>query len=333
MAPKSLTILLTLSCPLECAHCITDSSPHKSGGLSVEVVRRITLAAKAAGIGTVGFTGGDPFAHLVQLRECLEYAKDLGLRIGVATSAFWASSEEKAERVLRTLPALDILGLSTDSYHQKFVPIENISNALRAARRLDIPKVEVQSVYLNKAEIASLRRVIAAENTGASFHAQKLWPVGRAARLLNQSPCEKDSLRPADQLDLRCPCMSAPVVTSTMKVVGCCSALLDLGDEHPFVLGDLEQQSLAEILSAADSNKYYNFVRVFGLKPLVDMVRAEDPALLDGAFTNACHVCYELHTREDIWRLLRPRLDASLSGSGVPKEVPRRFSTAECSAS
>jgi hypothetical protein len=50
--------------------------------------------------------------------------------------------------------------------------------------------------------------------------------------------------------------MGAPVITPDGKMKGCCSALLNLGDDNPLILGDLQTLTLS--VSDYESEKLYH---------------------------------------------------------------------------
>jgi hypothetical protein len=122
-------------------------------------------------------------------------------------------------------------------------------------------------------------------------------------------------LVPVEELDLRCP-MYGPIITSDCKVKGCCSSLLALGDRNPLILGDVSQDGLATIVENAGKHQYYNFLKSFGLVPIVSLLRtSEFSAVLEQNFTDVCHLCHEIHADTQVREFLTHKFESN-SGNG-----------------
>jgi len=138
---SSLGLSLTARCPIVCPHCIVEAGPHRKEEMSIEHVRDWLGQAAAyrhGHIQSVVITGGEPFYNLPLLRAVLEFAAAVRLVSIVITNAFWATSPSVAVDTLRGLPEVRMLTVSTDVYHQHFIPIQYAKNALCAARDLGL---------------------------------------------------------------------------------------------------------------------------------------------------------------------------------------------------
>ena len=174
----------------------------------------------------------------------------------------------------------------------------------------------MQAAYLDPADLVALQDSLRDDATGIVIHGQKLWPVGRGVHL---TVGNERFLTCLEQIDFRCPCMSSPVITTNGKMFGCCSSLLDLGDSHPFFLGDLKDDDLGGLLVVTRGNAYYQFVKCFGLQALVDMIKG-GPACgaLNRSYTDVCHVCHDIHSKREVRNFLADRVSAAF---GSPLEV------------
>lgn len=299
--PKSLILLFTLKCPLECKHCIVDSNPRRSEGLAPDSVIRLIDEAAAAGIKTIGFTGGDPFVRRADLQRFVARVTKHEMQTVIVTSAFWASSEDQAVRILELFRGIYMLGISTDSYHQQFTSACKIRNAIRAAKRLNVPRIELQVTYLSPESIQPILDELGEDTVGITVRKQKVWPVGQAAALLSG---HEAALVAIDDLDFACP-MGAPVVTPDGKLKGCCSALLNLGESNPIIIGDVLVDGLAVTLDKAQKHPHYVFLKEFGLRPLVEIVRRSSlSGKLKPAYSDVCHLCHDLHVDPHVRHLL-----------------------------
>jgi hypothetical protein len=215
------------------------------------------------------------------------------MRTIVITSAFFARSMDQAVRVLEPYAELDMLGISTDVYHQQFTELGRVRYAIRAAKHLGMPRIEVQVAFLEEGAIDKVRVELGADGDGVVIRGQVVWPVGRATQLL---PGFEAALVPVEQLDLRCP-MVGPVVTPDGKVHACCSALLDLKEKDPLILGDVTHDDLHDVMERADSDIYYNFLKKFGLLPIVKMIQKSPcSGVIKPGYTDVCHLCHDIHS-------------------------------------
>ena len=135
-------LLLTYWCNARCASCYVCSSPRADGDMGVEAALAFWegLAAASPHGCRIHIGGGEPFGRWEHLIELARRAKAAGLGPlqAVETNAFWAVD---AATVRDRLAALDAAGMgrltiSTDPYHQQFVPIERVRLAGRLGEEL-----------------------------------------------------------------------------------------------------------------------------------------------------------------------------------------------------
>lgn len=76
---------------------------------------------------------------LHDVKRIIEYANSLNLSTRIVTNAFWASTEDKAKKYIYSLAesGLDEINFSTGDEHLKFVPIDNILNAVKACDEVE----------------------------------------------------------------------------------------------------------------------------------------------------------------------------------------------------
>lgn len=296
--PDFLTMLITLKCPLQCDHCIVDSGPKRSESLAKAKIIEVIHEAAQIGVKAIGFTGGDPFVRIGELEEFVKLCDSSDLLTVVVTSGFWASSERQAVRVMERLSSLHMLGISTDAYHQEFTNIENVENAVLAATRLSIPRIEVQVSYLDDSELRKIEDHFR-KYPNVKVVGQRLWPVGRAAKYL-----DAEKLLSIDDIDLTCP-SRGPVVMPNGDLVGCCSSLLNLGEKNPLQLGNLNEESVSSILVEAQKNLHYKFMMTFGLRSVVDMIYAGGKGnLLQEKYSDVCHLCHDIHSKHELAKIV-----------------------------
>jgi hypothetical protein len=132
-----IDFLLTFRCNAACAHCITESNPHRRESLTRDEVLGVLEAGVELGKRYVSFTGGEPFLDYRLLLELVSAAHRLGYYVASDTNAFWGRSEERAKRTVADLleAGLDALFPSADSYHLPWIPLSSVVNVVAECDR------------------------------------------------------------------------------------------------------------------------------------------------------------------------------------------------------
>jgi organic radical activating enzyme len=292
---RNVGLLVTYHCQAACAHCILRAGPDRREEVRLEDARdwiRQVASYRRHYVYVLSLTGGEPFSNLSLLRAVMEFAVESGLYVSAITNGFWAASRARAKELLRSLPEICFLSISTDLYHQKYVPFETVRNAVWAIQECGIPfyltvvtdnenDPEYRRVY---SELLKLTRP---ENirTGITF------PVGRAAEMpsgLNYSLCEE---APKEA----CQAASSPCIFPDGRVYGCIGPLFELQEEQPLFLGDLRASSVAEVFDRSETNVLLHALRLWGPSRLISLLT--DAGLGDhlpkkyvsGSICHACH--------------------------------------------
>jgi MoaA/NifB/PqqE/SkfB family radical SAM enzyme len=147
-------LLLTYWCNARCAFCYVYSSPDHRGWMNVtdavEIWRSLDrLAAEHGQTMRIHLAGGEPFGDWPRLLSLVRAAREAGLTPleKIETNAFWASGNAVVRARLEQLDALgmSVLVVSTDMYHQEFVPFERVRRCVEVAREvLGPPRVRVR---------------------------------------------------------------------------------------------------------------------------------------------------------------------------------------------
>ena len=142
---SSAGLMLTYRCPSRCACCYVFSGPDVHGGateMSVESALSHWRAVRnlAGDRGRVHITGGEPFSDYERLRQILQAAckqRLVGLE-KIETNAYWCSEPGLVRRRLGELAELGLtkLQISTDIYHQQYIPIERVRLGIRIGREV-----------------------------------------------------------------------------------------------------------------------------------------------------------------------------------------------------
>lgn len=139
---SGLHLFLTYKCNFECDHCFVYSHPHARGVMRISDVREILNEAERLGnIKWIYFEGGEPFLYFQTMLWGLREAKKRGLKTGIVTNSYWATSVEDAREWLRTVSeiGIDDLSISDDFYHYSETEENLAKYAHEAAMELGMP--------------------------------------------------------------------------------------------------------------------------------------------------------------------------------------------------
>jgi len=303
----NIGLLMTYKCQVTCPHCIIQAGPHRTEEVNLDdTLNWVEQAAQYRGghIRVLSLTGGEPFYNLEYLRQISDSAATHGMYVSAVTNAHWASSMEAALRVLRHNPALRMISVSTDVYHQIYIPFERVKNAVLAARECGV-LCTVAVCTENEEDPAYQRilkdvyQVIPPEYVFTSL----TFAAGRALKRLDDSRYTLTSEVPVSA----CAAGSSPIILPDGRVIACIGPVIDLRSFHPLLLGNLRERKLCDILDEAEVNPILHAIRVWGPRKLIQMV--SDAGLgeyLPNLYirNSMCNACYSLMSNPNIIKFL-----------------------------
>ena len=179
---KNIGLVMTLRCPIACSHCFLDAGPLRKEEVSLRDAHSwINQAASYRNgfIKGLSLTGGDPFYIMEKLKDIVNFAISLDIKTIVTTSAFWAVTKDKALKLLESLP-LTMIAISTDTYHQRFVPFSYIENAVYAAEQCSIAyEIVVATENVDSPECRKVIEDVAKITDYKNIEITSIFPVGR----------------------------------------------------------------------------------------------------------------------------------------------------------
>lgn len=294
---SNVGLMLTYKCSIACPHCIVEAGPHRKEEVQYERAAAWIEQASTYRDGHIkglALTGGEPFYNLENLTRVSSYGERLGLAVSVVTNAFWAASRDEALSVLSRVPAIQAFSFSTDVYHQRSIPLDYIENAVWAAGEMG--RQYNVAVCTDNEDDQQYRRIL--EKLESTIGADRIrlsitFPAGRArktARHLNYHAAPEPTVA-------ACSMASSPVIFPDGRVNACIGPLLTLPAAHPLFLGNIEQESLADILDRAELNPILHAIRAWGPHKLVSLLRQHGhEGLLPREYISncICDPCYKL---------------------------------------
>lgn len=310
---QALGILITMKCPLECGHCFIDSSPKRQEVIDSDlIISRLHEIAKQGKIKQLIITGGEPFSVREILKSIVSVAASYSINSFVQTSAFWASTLEKSISFLRQFPGITHLGVSADEYHEFFVPLESVKNALLAAIECEIvPELSIRVWDMEQDPFLTRINEVLGKDLLERVHLdfEKINVVGRANNLSVPDIARR---RTEESLPKgACDFAHQPSIDCNGKVLACCN--VNLARKNKVLqLGDLKEQSFTEISNQAEQNYLLQALRVWGPKRLAEIAIAHGiGSKLKGIYpqNGICTLCDDLLSQPEIITLLMSILD------------------------
>lgn len=319
-----LGIYLTNRCNIECRHCGVNSGPRESAKLSVGiVVNQLSALASSGVVRALHVSGGEPFLYPNDLRSLGAAAERNGLRFGVNTNGFWARSAERAGEIIASIPGLTQLFLSTDAYHEEFIPLERIVNAARAGVAAGI-NVFVGICTERGLETRSVRRVrqlLATEECDNVFVGAMPVEMGGRASTLEEANWRKKT---ASYPKGACQQINRPVVLEDGTVFACCNTTISAPcRKSELVLGNAFANNLSDILARARQNNVLRVIRLFGPAVLAALLPSGSQAMLSGEYREGdiCSLCADM--------MSRPELMGEFTETGTASRIQALVDSAE----
>jgi len=137
---RTLSIMPTYQCNARCTNCGTYSNPHRKIHLKRKQIEKAINEAVELNFLNVVFTGGEPTLRINDLIYGLKITSERGLLTRIVTNAHWAKSIKVALEFVSLLldNGLNEINFSTGDEHSKFIPLENIVNAILACNELGL---------------------------------------------------------------------------------------------------------------------------------------------------------------------------------------------------
>jgi MoaA/NifB/PqqE/SkfB family radical SAM enzyme len=308
MAFNTLALMLGYRCNIQCRSCLWGDLHSHGPAMEVAEARGwIDEACRACDIRLVGFSGGESFLYLRQLRDLAGYCWSRhNLPSAVSTNGYWALNESKAEAMLRPLAELGLreLLLSVDDFHQEHIPLERIGHALRAARRLGI-ECTLQAVVTRTSRHirAYMEDLGVTEEPGLRATEVFCTRMGWAA---SRIPAAEFPPRPG-ALSSYCSMLGPLIVRPEGTVHLCCGPAFAIPG---LTVGNLRQERLADILQRAEWDPLFNALALGkGPSRLVECLRQTGRGdLIRDGYSFSCEACHDLLSVSGMDVLLREQL-------------------------
>jgi hypothetical protein len=258
----------------------------------------IDEAKRIPSIERIVFTGGECFLLGRDLDALIAHANELMLQTRVITNGYWAIGPDAAGKRVAALHAAGLteMMLSTGSFHQRFVPVERVVHAARAAAAARIPvRVAIEVCDQQTFDEALLGDELADEiATRRVFLGHDPWTEDAAGR--GTTTLSHDGLLAqggADRAEGRCSQMLDTItVTPDLQLLGCCGFPME---QLPQLrIGSLDQYALDDVLRVAPNELLKMWLHVAGPRAIADFVATHVPGFKLPSAVSICQSCVAL---------------------------------------
>jgi hypothetical protein len=274
-------------------------------------------------IARIVFTGGECFLLGRDLDALIAHAHELEFETRAISNAYWAVNERAArERVAKLRTAgLDEIMLSTGTFHQRFVPVERVIHAARAAAAAAIPaRISIELCDQSEFDDGVLAAALHDEIAANLVHlARDPWIVDAGGR--GTSELSHDRSRASDATYAaggRCAQMLTIVsVTPDMMLTACCGFPLE--ELEALRIGSVAEQRLDDVLAHAPNELLQMWLHVAGPAGIAEFVARHVPGYRLPSFASICQACAALQ---------RDRVAMSViaeHGGGVAQTIATEF--------
>ena len=246
----------------------------------------------------VVFTGGECFLLGRELDGLVAHANELALETRVITNGYWAINTAAARKRVAALASagLSEMMLSTGSFHQRFVPVERIVHAARAAAGAGIPV----RIAIEVCDQQTFDETLLLEQLAGEIYAREVflghdpWTEDAAGR--GETPLSHNGLMARggdDRVNGRCSqLLDTITVTPDQQLLACCGFPM----EHlpRLRVGSIEQHALDDVLRSAPNELLKMWLHVAGPKAIGEFVAAFVPDFALPPAVSICQSCVAL---------------------------------------
>ncbi len=284
-----LAISPAARCNITCRHCSKGCGPHSSEALSLTQAFAAIDEAAMVDDGLpfeVSINGGEPFLNLSRLTAIVQRAQERSALISAVTNAYWATSEERALRILQPLQAagLGMIGVSAGHYHQQYVGIDCVYRALRAAQQLGMRTVIKCALLAGDRIIGDRPHWLSPEIEADHIELFAVVGPGRPNQVLEEAKLLTEPGLP------RGACPSEEIAVGEDAIVYACGSSTRLNGFQ--ALGRLGEQPIGHYLHSISNSTRHQILRRVGPAHFADAIAERGAgAKLRSRYGSVCDLC------------------------------------------
>ncbi len=296
---NSILISITEECNVGCSHCGYIGTSKRRRATNEDLCHWLG-EIKTAGINHVLFTGGEPFHTFDLLKAGVKRSNELGIEIAIFTSCVWGDTIGNAYNTLKQLPNIKQLYLSTDKFHQERVPVQSVKNVIDVGLDMGIKDIMICITCNDSIEFEGIKEQFIEYTDRVQFYSGGFIPTKKFTADSTDITGEKAK-------DNRC-WITNPLLNPDGRLFLCHigkAAAHDTSQMTPYFMGDLNTDSLTNIIDNTVNRKDYQFLRLLGPKGLRTLLK-ENPSLNKYLkrtdFNSSCDLCITMLSSEEVYK-------------------------------
>ena len=279
-------------CNIRCGHCVAADALLDHKKMELATAKEIIQDLAAAGVTGISFTAGEPFIYFDDLLELVDLCRQHQIYSRIVTNSFWARTPEEALQRLERLKLCGLcqLRLSFSRWHQQHVPCDNILNAAHGCRQMGIDCF-ISFVTDFSEEDEDYEQFL--RDHALKFFPEPMIYAGRADGFERKALC-------TDYQENRC--AMNPYLAPDLNLYACCDAGSHFTATNFFLLGNLKDHSVEQLLHASDTHPLYNCIRSMGITPIASFAGIKAREIIT---YRKCELCKKLFDTPETLQILR----------------------------
>jgi MoaA/NifB/PqqE/SkfB family radical SAM enzyme len=278
---RKLVFGYSTRCNIRCDHCVATADIPAGRTMDHTKAKELIAALAQAGVGGISFSAGEPFLYFQEMVELVNLCRQLGIYTRIVTNSFWAGTGEAAARLLAELRdnGLCQLRLSYSRWHQQHVSRDNVVHAARGCRQLGLDYF-ISFVTDFSAEDEPYEQFL--RDRDLRFFPEPVIYAGRAESF------PRRIIRTDYQANC---CDMNPYLTPDLDLYGCCDAGRHFPATNFFYLGNLQEQSPAELFGKSEKDPLFDLIRTMGITNIASFAGMAGREIIS---YSKCELCRQL---------------------------------------
>lgn len=265
-----LAILLTENCNAHCKMCCDSRGIVRGKTLTERELDKILNDVKECKqITDIGITGGEPMLYPALIDRIMEFPFDRNVKISIKTNGFWGKNIEDVEKFIEKYKTkLSYISLSYEEFHMPFIDIQCLKNIIMVAKSYNISTDVVGCFLKDSMTPGDILNQLGESAYYTKFCYQPVIATG-SGKLFEENSYIK--LLDSDNDVLRCVGCIEPniLINPRLEVYPCCSQVIE---NTILQMGNLNENSLKEIITDIKSNYVLNTVFTEGFTPFIKLL-------------------------------------------------------------
>ena len=286
-------------CNIKCEHCVAAEAIPDSAKMELAQAKEIIAELAGAQIRGISFTAGEPLLYLDEISELVGLCQTYGIYTRVVTNSFWAKTPALADTCTVQLKenGLSQLRLSYSRWHQKNIARQNILNAAQSCQKIGLDYF-ISFVTDFSAQDDLFEQYL--RDHSLIFFPEPVIYAGRAESFVRQA------IRTDYQANC---CPMNPYLAPNLDMYACCDAGSHFTNTNFFLLGNLKDSTIAQLLNKSETNRLYNHIRTKGITDIASFAGFQAREIIG---YRKCELCEKMFNSPALLEMLQQEADSGL---------------------